>query len=972
MILKNHENPAVTHVGCEENRAYYIPFSDREAALTQPRTASDRYIDLCGAWDFKYFECIEDCPEDWSELEFDTLTVPSCWQTHGYDFNQYVNSRYPYPYNPPYIDRDIPCGAYIRRFELTKENKRYFLNFEGVDSCFYVWLNGAFAGYSQVSHSTSEFDITDKLLDGKNELRVLVLKWCDGSYLEDQDKFRMSGIFRDVYILKRDSGAIRDFFINTKIDGTVTVDTYGADAEIELLDGGRIIGCARGSRSEFKVENPILWNAENPYLYTLVLHRGGEYIVQRIGIREIYIKDSVVCLNGSRIRFRGVNRHDSDPVTGSAVSYEQMLTDLRLMKEHNINAVRTSHYPNSPLFCELCDRLGFYVMDEADVESHGCKSFYNGGQEYFGGIAQNPLYEEQIIDRVERCVIRDKNRTSVVVWSMGNESGFGKSFERALEWVKGYDPSRLTHYEGVRWESFGYKNDGSNIDLNSEMYTAPKDIEENMAASPKPYILCEYLHAMGNGPGGIEDYTRLMDKHDKFAGAFVWEWCDHAVYAGEENGRKKFLCGGDFGERLHDGNFCVDGLVSPDRKPHTGLKELANNFRPVRAYCEGDNILLENRLDFTDISQSLELYVTVYSDGKPVRKIMCPLPSAAPHSRSVLPLSISELTEGMDYGELGIKLSYITAADTELVRKGHETGFDYIVIRRAEAAAIESGGAVYITECGDEITVTGENFSYTYKKRTAEWISLEKNGKLMNKTPLSWNIWRAPTDNDRKIRIQWERAGFDRAYSRARNTEVHMENGCAVITADLLIVSHCIQPILKGKITWRVYGGGNIELRAECVKNDTVPFLPRFGLRMSLPEDFDKVKYFGYGPYESYSDKKDASYPALFETGIDALFEDYIVPQENGAHCGCRYMSISGADGGISVTGGDFSFNASRYTIEELTKKRHNFELERSGGVELCIDCRQSGIGSNSCGPELAAEERVEGVFVFEVCISVL
>ena len=972
MIKNYYENPAVTHVGCEENRAYYIPFSDREAALTQPRTESDRYVDLCGDWDFKYFECIEDCPDDWSEIKFDTLGVPSCWQTNGYDFNQYVNSRYPYPYNPPYIDRDIPCGAYVRRFELTKENKRYFLNFEGVDSCFYVWLNGAFVGYSQVPHSTSEFDITDKLLDGKNELRVLVLKWCDGSYLEDQDKFRMSGIFRDVYILKRDSGGIRDFFIKTKTDGTVTVDTYGVDAEIELLEGSRVIGCERGSMVEFKVENPILWNAENPYLYTLVLHCVGEYIVQRVGIREIYIKDSVIYLNGSRIRFRGVNRHDGDPFTGSAISYEQALTDLRLMKEHNINAIRTSHYPNSPWFYELCDRLGFYVMDEADVESHGCKSFYNGGQAYFGGIAQNPLYEEQIIDRVERCVIRDKNRTSVVIWSMGNESGFGKSFERALEWVKDYDPSRLTHYEGVRWESFGYKNDGSNIDLNSEMYTDPKDIEENMTASPKPYILCEYLHAMGNGPGGIEEYTRLMDKHDKFAGAFVWEWCDHAVYAGEENGRKKFLYGGDFGEHLHDGNFCMDGLVSPDRKPHTGLKELANNFRPVRAYREEDNIVIENRLDFTDISQSLELCATVYADGKPVKKNMYPIPSVEPRGRSVIPMSISELTEGVDYGELGIKLSYISAADTEVIKKGHEIGFDYITVRRAEMVSAESGGAVYITERGDEVTVTGEKFSYTYKKRTAEWISLEKNGKLMNKTPLSWNIWRAPTDNDRKIRLQWERAAFDYAYSRARNTSVYMENGCAVITADLVIVSHCIQPILKGKITWRIYGGGSIELRAECVKNDTVPFLPRFGLRMSLPDDFDKVKYFGYGPYESYGDKKGASYPALFETDVDALFEDYIVPQENGAHCGCRYMSISGADGGINVTGEDFSFNASRYTLEELTRKRHNFELEKSGGVELCIDYRQSGIGSNSCGPELAPEERVEGEFVFEVCISVI
>ncbi|MDO5398478.1 MAG: glycoside hydrolase family 2 TIM barrel-domain containing protein [bacterium] len=972
MRLENYyENTEILHIGCEPNRAYYIPFSDREMALTQKREQSDRYIDLCGEWDFKYYECIEDCPDDWSEIEFDTLPVPSCWQMNGYDFHQYVNSRYPYPYNPPYIDRDIPCGAYVMRFELDKTEDKYYLNFEGVDSCFYIWVNGSFAGYSQVSHSTSEFEITDKLIDGMNELRVLVLKWCDGSYLEDQDKFRMSGIFRDVYILRRDREHIRDFFIKTKTDGTVSVNTYGAEAELELLDGGTIIGRYSGSDISFKVSEPVLWNAENPYLYTLIIHSGGEYIVQKIGIREIYIKDSVIYLNGSKIRFNGVNRHDSDPFTGCTVSYKQVKKDLKLMKEHNINAIRTSHYPNAPWFYELCDQFGFYVMDEADNESHGCKSFYNGGQAYFGGIAQNPLYEQQIIDRVQRCVERDKNRASVVIWSMGNESGFGRSFEKALEWVKDYDDTRLTHYEGVRWESFGYKNDGTNIDINSEMYIDPIEIEERMAASEKPYILCEYLHAMGNGPGGIEDYIRLMDKHDKFAGAFVWEWCDHAVCAGEENGRKKFLYGGDFGEYLHDGNFCMDGLVYPDRRVHTGLKCLSNSLRPVRAFRDGDNIVIENRLDFTDISEIMNIYAVVYLDGRAVTERKCTILPTAPHEKSVLPIKVSELVDGWGNGEIGIRLVYVSTADNGFIKSGHETGFDFITVREYEKLQSEHGGAVYVSDLENEIIVSGEKFSYTYKKRTAEWIRLESNGKKLNKSPLAWNIWRAPTDNDRKIRIQWERAGFNHAYSRARNTIIRMENSCAVITADLVIVSHCIQPILKGHITWRVYGDGYIELKAECDKNETVPFLPRFGLKMLLPDSFDRVKYFGYGPYESYGDKKDASYPAVFEAAVEDLFEDYIVPQENGAHCGCRYMSISGDEGKIYVTGNDFSFNASHYTIEELTEKCHNFELEKCGGVELCIDYRQSGIGSNSCGPELAEKERVQGKFLFEIGIEI-
>lgn len=971
-LVNYYENTETLHINCEENHSYFIPYSNKDAALNAERSNSDRCISLDGEWSFKYYPSIEECPDDWDEIKFDKIPVPSCWQMLGYDSNQYVNSRYPYPYNPPFIEKDIPCGAYVRLFKLKLENKKYYLNFEGVDSCYYIWLNGSFVGYSQISHSTSEFDITDYLNDGYNELKVLVLKWCDGSYLEDQDKFRMSGIFRDVYILKRDVNHIRDFFIKTKTDGTVTINIDGPSADAELYDGEALIDASSGTEIEFKIKNPVLWSSENPYLYTLVLKCGDEYIVQRVGLREIYIKNKIVYLNGSPIKFYGVNRHDSSPFTGAVQMYRQAITDLKMMKEHNINAIRTSHYPNSPWFYELCDALGFYVIDEADVESHGCKSFYGGGQAYFGNIAQNALYELPIIDRIEHCVERDKNRTCVVIWSMGNESGYGKSFEKALEWVKSYDSTRLTHYEGVNWESFGYKNDGSNIDLNSEMYTDPKLIEEKIAASDKPYILCEYLHAMGNGPGGIEDYISLMDKHPEFVGGFVWEWCDHSVYSGVKNGHSKFLYGGDFGEHLHDGNFCLDGLVYPDRRPHTGLKELANIIKPIKAYRSGDDIVIENRFDFIDISDYASLEIKVYIDGIEKKAVNYDIPNIKPHCTSILNVKISELTKDLGGGEKGIKLTYTRLKDTPVISVGSTIGFDYIEVERPEKEG-KNHCTDSISTYEDEriIKIYNAQFTYVYKKRTAEWITLEKNGIKVNNSPLSWNIWRAPTDNDRKIRQQWERAGFDHSYSHARDTVLKADNEKAVIKSRLMIVADCRQPILWADIEWTVFGDGYIGLKAKCKRNDTVPFLPRFGLRVSVPKEYKKVKYFGYGPIESYNDKKAAAYPAVFKSDVADLFEDYIVPQENGSHCGCRYMSLSNGVNEIYITGRDFSFNASYYTIEELTEKCHDYELEESGNTELCIDYRQSGIGSNSCGPELKEEERVQGEFEFEFGIEI-
>ena len=976
-LEKYYEDPQKLHVGCEDPRAYYIPFSDADAAAACPREESDRFISLNGRWDFKYCSSVYEMPEPEDIKDYEKISVPSCWQCKGYDSHQYVNTRYPFPYDPPYVPRENPCAMYEKRINIRlNKNRRYYLNFEGVDSCLYLWVNGSFVGYSQVSHSTSEFDVTSYLKSGRNKINVLVLKWCDGSYLEDQDKFRMSGIFRDVYILERDKEHVRDFFIKTALDGTVTVE---ADREIEcrIFDNGTEIASGSGRVCEMKISFPSLWTAETPYLYTMLIKCGDEYILQKFGIREIHIENGVVLLNGKKFKIRGVNRHDSDPKTGYTISREQALKDLKLMKLHNINAVRTSHYPNAPWFTELCDELGFYICAEADIETHGVCSFYGATQnKTFGLIAQDPRFEKTILDRIQRNVIRDKNRTSVIIWSLGNESGYGQNFEKAGLWVKRYDNSRLTHYESSIHETLGHKNDISMLDLYSTMYASPESIVEYFESHkrPKPYIMCEFLHAMGNGPGSIYDYLDLVDKYDGFVGAFVWEWCDHAIYMGTENGKAKYFYGGDFNEVVHDSNFCMDGLVYPDRTPHTGLLEYKNALRPVRAAFEDGKIVFENRLDFSDAAELYSVSYTIMHNGKTENEGEIKLPSVKPHGKAVTELPLREFNDGEYY----ILLKYISRYDTALVPAGTEAGFDQLCIREDrvfKAPDCAETQSVSVDEDEKYITLKGNGFEYLYNKYTGIFESLVSGGKKVIERPLEWNIMRAATDNDRNVVKEWINAGYDRMISRAYETEISETGEGIQLKTDVNITGICLRPILRLKVKWLVRRDGYIKLSVKAKFNPEkphidMPFLPRFGIRAFLPTEYSQVKYYGFGPYESYSDKHLASYIGMFEASVPELFEDYIKPQENGSHYGCEYLSVSSPESSIEIYGKSFSFNASEYTQEELMSKRHNFELTKSGSTVLCIDYRQCGIGSNSCGPMLTEKEKLENKFKWNVWIK--
>ena len=724
IVPRLYENLSVLHRNTLPDRAYYVPCSGRNDMTVWSRESSDRLQMLSGCpWRFAFYPSVHDLQ--------DLFFLPD------YEPGKYTNIRYPFPFDPPYVPQDNPCGAYLHNFTWHRDPDApcAFLNFEGVDSCFYVWLNGSYVGYSQVSHHTSEFDVTDLLKEGDNLLAVLVLKWCDGSYLEDQDKFRFSGIFRDVYLLNRPADRIRDYVITTDLSEDfqsaelgiafefsrkplpVSLTLIAPDGEHVLFerkvtfegeatkgpgqetaralekDPGKTTGSAPANAPSISlpVEKPLLWNAEEPLLYTLVMDTGREVITEKVGFRKVEVRDCVLTLNGSPITFRGVNRHESDPITGSVCSMDQALTDLRMIKAHNFNAVRASHYPDVPWFYQLCDCMGLYVIDEADNESHGTAPLYFGEDDYAERmrlahvrIADNPAFIEPTLDRVRSMVIRNRNRPSILVWSMGNECGYGVTFERALRWTKETDPTRLTHYESAFYLSRDREFDVSDIDLFGRMYPAFSEVTDYLESSPdKPLLLVEYCHAMGNGPGDFKEYRDLTEAYPALCGGFVWEWCDHAIYKGKTStGQDIYLYGGDHGELQHDANFCLDGLVYPDRRPHTGLLEYKNVHRPLRATYDPEREILtvENHLDFLDPAQKISASWALTHDGTLIAGGPLLLPSIAPHSTGEIPLSFFIPEKGRCF----LKVTYVLKEAAGSLSAGHTLGFDEICIPTKE------------------------------------------------------------------------------------------------------------------------------------------------------------------------------------------------------------------------------------------------------------------------------------------------
>ena len=997
IVPRYYENLNVLHENTMPARAYYIPASRRMDNLVEHREESDRMQLLNGTWKFQYFNSIYDIQDSFFEKNYDTenfdeIQVPSVWQMAGYDTHQYTNIRYPFPFDPPYVPQDIPCGAYVHTFEYSRDEKapKSFLNFEGVDSCFYVWINGSYIGYSQVSHMTSEFDVTDVLQDGMNTVAVLVMKWCDGSYLEDQDKFRMSGIFRDVYILKRPKQAISDYHIKTRIEDMlakveIEMKFYSPlNVKISIEDrNGAVV--ALGSIAEegtavLEIASPELWNTENPYLYKLILETENEVIVDHIALRKIEIKDQVIYLNGQKIKFRGVNRHDSDPVTGFTINTEQITTDLTLMKQHNFNAIRSSHYPNAPFFYEMCDKYGFMVIDEADIEAHGPfmiyrkeDTDYNRFKRWNEKIADDPVWEEAIVDRVKLMVERDKNRFCIVMWSMGNESAYGCNFEKALEWTKNFDPDRITQYESARYRNYDETYDYSNLDVYSRMYPALSEIQEYLDKDgSKPFLLVEYCHSMGNGPGDFEDYFQMIQDNDKMCGGFVWEWCDHAIAHGTaENGKTIYAYGGDHGEEIHDGNFCMDGLVYPDRTVHTGLLEYKNVYRPARVISynkESGELVLHNYMDFDDLKDYVKISYELTQDGLVISKGILPEFSVAPHGEGITNLKINVPENGKCY----LKLIYHLKKELPLLDEDHILGFDEIEVSKEDTkcklaekwipkTVVDS--ELQVNENDTQIHIKGREFAYTIDKRTALFTEMKFAGREYLNHPMELNIWRAPTDNDMYIKSEWKKAHYDKAYTRAYTTEVVQGKHGVKITSHASVVAETVQKILDVTITWKIEAAGKIDADIAVTKDDEFPDLPRFGVRMFLDKKLSAVRYFGMGPQESYCDKHQAASHGLYRADVGDLHEDYIRPQENGSHYDCEYVELNNSRYGIVASAENaFSFNASYYTQEELEKKTHNYELIESDSVVFCVDYALNGIGSNSCGPVVLEQYRFDDV----------
>ena len=1012
IVPRHYEDLKIMHENTMPSRAYYMPASHDMGPLVEDRFSSDRVICLNGTWEFQYFTSIYDLQEKFYEQGYDCsrftqVEVPGVWQNYGYDSHQYTNVRYPIPLDPPYVPQENPCGAYVRKFyyEIPEEAPRAYLNFEGVDSCFYVWVNGKYVGYSQVSHATSEFDVTEVLKNGENTLAVLVLKWCDGTYLEDQDKFRMSGIFRDVYFVNRPENVVYDYFTTTEIQEEQAVITVQASyqgkavpTKLTLYDAEHKeiasqvfqenTGTVYTHKAVILVKEPNLWNPEQPYLYTLVLETEGEVITDRIGLREICVKDAVLYVNGTAIKFKGVNRHDSDPVTGFVIGLEQMKKDLQMMKESNFNAVRSSHYPNVPYFYQLCDEYGFFVIAEADNESHGTQSQYlkdsnweNVSRKWNERISDNPEFIPATLDRTKLCVHREKNRPCIIIWSMGNECGYGCTFEEALKWTKGFDSTRLTCYESSFYRSDRRKYDYSNIDIFSRMYPSLEEIQEYMDKKPdKPLLLIEYCHAMGNGPGDLEDYFQIIYEYDVLCGGFVWEWCDHAIYQGQAaNGKEKYLYGGDFGEEVHDGNFCMDGLVYPDRTPHTGLLEYQNVYRPARvvSFCQKTGELcLENYMNYVDLKDYIYLVYEVNCDGKLLEKKQFILQeSVLPHKKGTILLDITVPDSGKCY----LKVSYHLKHGTSVMAQGSRMGFDEILLknqdgRNQQATALletqeQKEAEVQVSETDRFLSIRSDTFFYVYNKLSGLFEQLSVDGEELLETPMELNIWRAPTDNDRKIKQEWIDAGYDRSKARAYDTHWEMNGEGIRIYSTVSVAAVAIQKVLDIEAVWKIYRTGEISVKMHVKKDREFPQLPRFGIRLFLRGEYENLKFYGLGPHESYRDKCRSCSHGLYDTTVEEQHEDYICPQENGSHTDCDYLMLEKENQTVTaVSSRPFSFNVSYYSQEELTRKAHNFELEKSGSTIVCLDYAQNGIGSNSCGPELRKEYQfTEETFTFDM-----
>ncbi len=970
-----HKSLEHLHVGAEPPRAYFIPFESKENAVNS-RELSPYFKSLCGEWDFRFYRSFEDVEDEIISQHFSTsgcdkIEVPKSWQMYtqrDYDRPMYSNLEYPFPTDPPHVPDENPCGVYFRDFNLEDgfAQRELFLNFEGVDSAFYVWLNGEFVGYSQVSHSTSEFNISRFAKAGQNRLAIVVVKWSDGSYLEDQDCFRFSGIFREVYILARSEIYLRDIFIKSVLSN----DFSHADIKIEaslsdeapikislISPDGTDAGSWNSNKNSFSipVENPLLWSDEKPCLYKLFVTVGDECILFRLAVRRFEIKNSVVLINGRKTKARGINRHDSHPEFGHAVPFEHMKNDLYLLKRANCNTIRTSHYPNDPRFLELCDELGFMVVDEADLETHGMGFEYPGEWDWnrWSMLSTIPEWREAYVDRAARLFERDKNRGCIVMWSLGNESGIGKNHRAMAEYIRGRDADALIHYENSHLE-FKAVPEGENFadisDVESRMY-ADVDYIKKYLEDPKynkPFFLCEYVDSMSTGD--VYDYWELVEKYDSFFGGCIWEFCDHAVNVPDENGKPRYYYGGDFGDYPNDGICCLDGLVYPDRTLRPGYYDMKRVYQQYCAEYDGRNVKIKSRRKFERLTDISVLW-KVECNGKTVLNGSIDSLDIEPNESREYKLF--EEKKARFYGECYLTLSFVHNTKTPWAQEGFETGFEQFKIETKEPAAPESEGKpLTIKNEGRYIFINCGETAYCFDTVCGRLDSIRHCGKELIAEPMKFKLWRAPNYN-RSLVCRWREERLDHIAQKTYSAVISQQSGDEIrILTEISLSGPSAPPVMRAEVEYTFNSSVGVSIRVNGKIRDNAPAMPRIGLELIMPRGNERLEYFGRGLTESYVDRYMAAKFGLFKKNVGENFEHYIRPQENSSHFETKWGFVGNADGhGLLFAGegiNSFCFNASHFTAEQLTETAHDFELVPLDETVVNLDWRINSISEET------------------------
>jgi beta-galactosidase len=1032
-------------------RASFTPFADIEQALVGDSNESPYRETLNGNWKFHWVSKPEERPADFHESTFDdsawkTIPVPSNWEMQGYGTPIYLSAGYPFKIDPPRVTSEPPedntafkernpVGSYRRTFTVPADwnDRRVILHFAGVDSAFYVWINGKLVGYSEDSRVPAEFDITDKLTAGENQIAVQVFRWSDGSYLEDQDMWRLSGIFREVFLLARPKVSIADFAVRTnlsneyrtgelviqpEIDAPQDTDLAGWTLEAQLFDGDKpmfteplkhdaapianlgykadllVERTPQRGQPKFgwltgKVESPKLWTAETPNLYRLVLSlRDAEgNIIEttgtNVGFREARIMEGQLLVNGNPVRLRGVNRHETDPTHGHAITEERMIQDIKLMKQANINAVRTSHYPNQTRWYELCDEYGLYVMDEANIETHGLRGY----------LASEPTWHAAFLERAIRMAERDKNHPSVIIWSMGNESGYGPNFAAISAWLRAFDPTRPIHYEGAQ----GTPTDPTTVDIISRFYPRvqgeylnPPNAEGDSSVerpenarwerlleiawndpSGRPVLTSEYAHAMGNALGNMREYWDEIYSNPRLLGGFIWEWCDQGLYKQTDDGKKFIAYGGDFGDEPHHRVFCIKGVVTSERETTPKYWEVKKVYQPVKIEIDSPPrpllVRATNRFDHLNLDE-LDARWQLILNGETIDEGSFESRNIPPGNSALIDFKDEwpKLRENSADKHYSFRVSFHLREDAPWAKAGHEIAWEQIELSddsepRGETVDSTALPPVKVIKSPGLVTIKGANFEAVFHRQYGTLESLKYDGDeiLSDNQPAgpTAQFFRGPADNDRGfgkwLALNWHNAGLDKAKKFVTYFEV-TQPAKNIVQLDIATEYTVKQGEIVHECRWTIHGDGSIDLENKFWPSDNLPPLPRIGLVMKLASELDNFTWYGHGLHENYADRLESSPLGVWKSTVAEQAFPYVRPQETGNKEGVRWLSLTNKEGrGLLVVAEDTPIAASalHFTANDLATASHQHELVPREEVILSLDARQCGLGNGSCGP---------------------